>query len=79
MDAAALYRQVLESGVLPNVSAYRLKNIVLRCFAPRYLVADGQPALYLKKLLAVLASTEMNQLFFLYTCRANPILADFIR
>lgn len=78
-DATGLNRQVLESGMLPNVSAYRLRNIVVRCFAPRYLGSDGKPACYLKRLLSVLASSEITQLFFLYTCRANRILADFVR
>ncbi len=79
MEAAELYRQALESGVLPNVSASRLRNIVVRCFAPRYLISDGKPAHHLKKLLPALTSPEIAQLFFLYTCRANAILADFVR
>lgn len=79
MDATDLYRHVLESGMLPNVSAYRLRNIVVRCFAPRYLGSDGKPAHYLKMLLSVLTSSEITQLFFLYTCRANAILSDFVR
>ncbi len=79
MEATNLYRQVLKSGMLPNVSAYRLRNIVVRCFAPRYLGSDGKPASYLKRLLSVLATSEITQIFFLYTCRANRILADFVR
>ena len=79
LDAAELYEQVLRSGLLSNVSAYRLRNIVVRCFSHRYLGADGKPARYLKQLLPVLASLEIVQLFFLYTCRANVILGDFVR
>ena len=79
LEAADLYEQVLESGMLPSVSAYRLRNIVVRCFSPRYLVSDGKPALYLKRLLPVLAPPEISQIFFIYACRANPIFADFVR
>jgi hypothetical protein len=79
MSSPALYQAALKSGEFPNVSARRLRNIVRECFAPRYLVADGRPAQYLKQLAASLAPSELNQLFFLYTCRANQILADFVR
>ncbi len=79
MDAKDVYRAVLQSGEFPQVSARRLRNIVVECFAPRYLMADGKPAQYLKDLSAALSSTEIKQLFFLYTCRANLILADFVR
>jgi hypothetical protein len=79
LSAADLYEQVLGSGMLRNVSAYRLKNIVIRCFSPRYLAANGPPAVYLKRLLPSLSPPEIAQLFFLYTCRANRILADFVR
>lgn len=79
MTSPALYQAALHSGEFPNVSARRLRNIVRECFAPRYLLADGQPARYLKQLAGALAPAELNQLLFLYTCRANPILADFVR
>lgn len=74
-----LYQEVLSLGILSNVSAYRLRNIVVRCFANRYLVKNGEPAIYLKRLLPVLSPSEITQLFFIYTCRANPIFADFVR
>lgn len=79
LDATGLYERVLVSGLLPNVTAYRLRNIVVRCFSPRYLRDEAKPARNLKALLPALASAEIIQLFFLYTCRANAILADFIR
>ena len=79
MDAPALYQEVLSSGLLSQVSAYRLRNIVVRCFGNRYLVNGIEPACNLKKLLPSLTSTEMAQLFFIYTCRANPVLYDFVR
>ena len=79
MSASQLYQQALHSGEFPNVSARRLRNVVAECFAPRYLVADGAPARYLKQLSAVFSNAELAQLFFLYTSRANAILADFVR
>lgn len=79
IDAPALYQEVLASGLLSQVSAYRLRNIVVRCFGNRYLVDGSEPASTLKRLQPSLTSTEMMQLFFIYTCRANPILYDFVR
>jgi len=79
MSSPTLYQAALRSGEFPNVSARRLRNIVRECFAPRYLVADGKPARYLKQLAGALAPAELSQLLFLHTCRANQILADFVR
>lgn len=79
MSANQLHQVALESGRFPTVTARRLRNIVMECFAPRYLIADGMPARYLKRLGATISTTDLTQLFFVYTCRANPILADFVR
>jgi len=79
MDQASLYQEVLHSGRFPNISARRLRNIVVECFAPRYLVNNRLPATLLKKLAHALTSQELAQLLFLYTCRAHLILADFVR
>jgi hypothetical protein len=79
MDPASLYQAALCSGRFPNVSARRLRNIVIECFAPRYLMQNGQPAILLKKLEHAFTPQELSQLLFLYTCRANLILADFVR
>jgi hypothetical protein len=78
-DAPALCRAALESGRFPTMSARRLRNLVSECFAPRYLVDDASPALLLKRFTDILATRELEQLLFLYTCRANEILADFVR
>lgn len=78
-SAAALYQMVLSSGLMSDVSAYRLKNIVVRCFANRFLVRNGAPATCIKKMMPWLSSSEISQLFFIHTCRANPVLADFVR
>lgn len=79
MTANHLYQVALESGRFPTVTARRLRNIVIECFAPRYLVADGVPALHLKRLYTRISSLDLIQLMFVFTSRANPILGDFVR
>ncbi len=79
MLANSLHRVALESGRFPTVTARRLRNIVVECFAPRYLVAGGAPAARLKRLSATISTAELTQLMLVCTSRANPILGDFIR
>tara|TARA_R110000772_G_scaffold213761_1_gene324292 strand:- start:1512 stop:2297 length:786 start_codon:yes stop_codon:yes gene_type:complete len=77
MSAHELNEKALDSGLFPMVSARRLRNIVVECFAPRYLKTGA--ALYLQPLVAHLSSSSINQLFLIYTAIANPILQDFIQ
>ena len=79
MSATDLYTVALQSGRFPNITARRLRNIVAECFAPRYLVDQGQPAKNLVRLTSSLSNTEFTQLLLLFTCRANTILGDFVR
>lgn len=79
MDGAALLETALSSGRFPNMTARRLRNMVVECFAPRYLVNNARPAKWLKGLKLALAGRELEQLLFIFTCRANLILADFVR
>ncbi len=79
MGAARLQEIARESGRFPTVTARRLRNIVTECFAPRYLVAGAAPAAHLKKLVASIPAPDLMQLMLVFTCRANPILGDFIR
>jgi hypothetical protein len=79
MTVPMLYKEALSSGQFPNVTARRLRNIVVECFAPRYLGKNAAPARHLKVLLPSLTSEELHQFLLLFTCRANVILADFIR
>lgn len=74
-----LYQAALASGHFTNVTARRLRNIVAECFAPRYLVDDMQPARTLKVIANQVSLGELKLLFLYYTCRANEILADFVR
>lgn len=78
MSATQLQQVALESGRFPTVTARRLRNIVMECFAPRYLVSGGAPAKNMKYLSARLSTSDLSQLMLLFTSRANPILADFI-
>lgn len=78
MTPAQLSEAALASGRFPLVTARRLRNVVVECFAPRYLRAPHVAAL-LKALVDRFTSTEFNQLLFVYTARANLILADFVR
>lgn len=79
MDASSLNRIALESGRFPNMSARRLRNVVAECFTPRFLREGAKPATLLKMLTPLLSPREFEQLLFIFTCRANPILADFVR
>jgi hypothetical protein len=79
MNPTDLFQTALQSGRFPTMSARRLRNLVAEGFAPRYLDDDARPAALLKRLQGVLSSREVDQLMFLFTCRANRILADFVR
>jgi hypothetical protein len=79
MKAPDLFQTALDSGNFPNISARRLRNIVSECFAPRYLVAEDYPAAILKKVAKRVTFSTFAQLLFLFTARANEILADFVK
>jgi hypothetical protein len=79
MSGQHLLRVALDAGAFPTISARRLRNIVIEAFAPRYLVDGAQPARILKILLGRVAQQDMRQALFLYACRANLVLADFVR
>ena len=79
MDTPALLQTALSSGEFPTMTARRLRNIVSEGFAPRYMVNGAGPAKVLQNLNGNISSQEQTQLFFLFTCRATRILADFVR
>lgn len=78
LSASQLYEAALASGRFPLVTARRLRNIVAECFAPRYM-RDPHVAARLKSLVDRFTTAELNQLLFIYTARANLVLADFVR
>ena len=78
MSASQLYEAALASGRFPLVTARRLRNIVAECFAPRYM-RDPHVAARIKSLVDRFTTAELNQLLFIYTARANSVLADFVR
>ena len=78
LSVTDLESKALESGEFPNITSRRLRNIVGEGFKPRYIVNGGTPAIHLKKLVDNLSSRDFNQLLFLFTCRANLILTDFV-
>lgn len=78
MDPQSLLQSALESGQFPKMSARRLRNFIKECFKPRYLTGDPKPAFLLKTLQPILTVKEFEQLLFLYTCRANLVLIDFV-
>lgn len=79
LSTRELYDKALTTGLFPHVTARRLRNIVAEGFAPRYLNAPGAPAAYLKTLSTRTSRSDLSQLLFLYTCRANLILEDYVR
>jgi hypothetical protein len=79
MSSTELEHTARSSGLFPNMTARRLRNFVLEGFAHCYLDNDGAPAVLLQRIRDVLTKRELEQLFFIYTCRAHTILADFIR
>ncbi len=78
MGVPELSKLALDNGVFPTMAARRVRNVVAECFAPRYLVNDGQPAVLLQQLKPKIQHNELRQIYFIYTCRANEILADFV-
>ncbi len=79
MDVSNLWRAALDSGQFPGMSARRLRNVVSECFAPRFLTNEAQPARLMKQVMSLLPAKDFSQLLFVQTCRANLILADFVR
>lgn len=78
-SATELARKVVAEGIIPRATSARVKDIVSRVFAYRYLVTGNQPASHLKRLVVHGAgSTILSQIFLLHSARAHPELHDFI-
>jgi hypothetical protein len=76
MSVPQLHEIALNSGLFPNVSARRLRNVIAECFAPRYL--KNNSAKFLKPLSTHLSSGSLVQYLLVLTALANRILNDFI-
>jgi hypothetical protein len=71
--------RVLGQDLLGKTTAYRVRDIVRRVFARRYLQPDHHPARNLKRLLESLASGPwFSDLCFLYAARADRLLYDVV-
>ncbi len=79
MGNPKLAEKAIKEGVLARATAHRVKDIVTEVFANRYLVNSDCAAKNLQYLLSSSFPRDvMNQLFLIYTARANQILHDFI-
>lgn len=79
MNAADLHRSALQSGYFGTLSARRLHDMIAVGFGKRYLTAEAAPARLLKPIQHAAPRAAFEQLLFLYTARAHPVLADFVR
>lgn len=87
MSSTQLANRVVASGVLQRATAKRAGDIVKEVFSGRYLVDNARPARQLKLIVEQygentvknkIAVSWIQQLFLVYTARANAILHDFI-
>ncbi|TIL80408.1 MAG: DUF1819 family protein [Mesorhizobium sp.] len=79
MTGNDLVKAALAAGDFPGMTARRLRNLILEAFRPRYLVDGGMPARLLKAISGTIPKEDFRSLCFLFTCRANIVLADFVR
>lgn len=78
-SALEFQKRVLEEGILSKSTNSRTIDVVRNIFRTRFLDQNLEVTNYLKSMRSHYVSMEViTQLFLLYTCRANPILADFI-
>ena len=79
MSVAELKSKAVQEGVIGRATALRVKDIVGRVFAARYLCDDTNPALHIKQLIDLgVPANRLNQIFLIYTTRAHDVLHDFI-
>ncbi len=77
-SVAELKEMALQQGVVGKATALRVKDIVGRVFASRFLKDDARPARNIKLLLKLGYSiNELNRILFIHTARAHDILHDF--
>jgi len=79
MNANKLADLAIETGQFSRATARRARNIVAEMFAPRYLTDEGAAAFRIKYMLEQrLPQDSLEQIFFLYTARAQQIFRDFV-
>jgi hypothetical protein len=80
MTKQELIDQVLEFNPLAKEHENRTKDIVNRVFQGRFLKEGGEVVLEIQQLRNGYVSLEIiSQIIFIYTCRANLILFDFVK
>ena len=76
---ARLAEKAIEEGTFSRSTARRTRNLAAEMFAPRFLANHGEAAGRLKYLISQKFPHEaLVQLCFIYTARAQKILADFV-
>jgi len=79
MNANKLADLAIETGLFSRATARRTRNIVAEMFAPRFLTNEGVAAFRIKYLIEQsLPQDALEQIFFLYTARAQKIFRDFV-
>lgn len=77
--AAQLAERVLQKDLLGKSTARRVKDLVQRVFAPRYLQPEGPPALYLKLLVDDRPGGDwFRDLCLIYAARADRLVRDSV-
>lgn len=77
--ASQLSDRALQEDLLGKATARRVKDLVQRVFAPRYLQPEGPPARYLKALVEHLSAGDwFRDLCLLHTARADCLVRDSI-
>lgn len=78
-DINAFAERVLALDLLGKATARRVRDIVQRCFAPRYLAPPGCPARFLKRLLENhICGDWFRDLCLIYTARADRLVRDAV-
>ena len=79
-DIQSFAERVLAMGIfLGKATARRVRDIVQRCFAPRYLAPPGCAAHFLKELLESRPPDDwFRDLCLIYTARADRLVRDSI-
>jgi Putative inner membrane protein (DUF1819) len=68
--------RVIAQDVLGKATYQRVRDIVRRVFAPRYLRPTDEPARHMKKLLDAFGRDSIRDAALLYSSRNDPLLSD---